>query len=402
MKPRTELIDPNKIVLPIGYNPPTEILDATVQSVKEQGLFHSPLIKDNYEIIAGKLRVKAARLAGLTEIECHVYPSDLSADDYQVLGLHENLKRYNLPWDQQVIQEKQLHDIRQAQHGTGTRGHKTGWSLRDTAAELNKSVGLLSEDIRLADAILADPSFARIGDKQTAKRVIFGKLKQLAQEQGISRPVDFQVNQCVHGSSEVILRMFSDQSFDACITDPPWLEFKDDKLIKDSFTSGVFKEVYRVLKANAFLYMFVSTQDWIIYYEELRNIGFNVQKWPLIWVKEGVVTRGSTSWQYQRDYEPIMLAVKGSPSLTTNGLLSSVYHCKVVPAVSLTHPNEKPPEIIKRLVDNCTYEGSIVLDPFAGSFVVPDVCKQMRRRYIAIERDAKYFIQGEKRLKGDI
>jgi len=282
--------------------------------------------------------------------------------------------------------------------GKGKQGKKKGWSLRDTAAELDMALGTLSEDLRMADAIMADPSLRRIEDKTTAKKVIFELLKRSGQELGAVAPVDFETNVCHLGGSESILQGYKDDTFDACITDPPWLEFKDSSLTRDAFTLPVFAEVYRVLKQNAFLYAFVSTQDWIFYQDELVKIGFSVQKWPLIWVKEGVLTHGRKTWEYQRDYEPIILAVKGSPAVTAS-MLSSVMSCKVVPSVKLIHPNEKPPEVIKRLMDHCSYEGSLILDPFAGSFVVADVAKQMGRRYVAIEKDKTFYAQGLERLK---
>lgn len=400
---REETVEVSKIIFPLSYTPDQEQLEGMIASIKGRGLIHPPLIKENFEIVVGKLRLSAIKVLDPTGfIECKVCASNLSPDEYQIESIHENLKRFNLTWQAQVLYEKELHDIRIAQHGDvrGERGggHKVAWTLRDTAHELKMSFGLLSEDIRIAQVILANPDFSKVKDKQTAKQIIFKQLKQITQEQGVTRPISFETDVCHHGSSEIVLTAYDDCTFDACITDPPWLEYKDDKLTKDVFTLDVFKQVYRVLKQNSFLYAFVSTQDWMIYYSDLQKIGFSVQKWPLIWVKEGVLSRGTRTWEYQRDYEPVLLAVKGSPALTGN-MLSSIFSCKVIPSMKLTHPNEKPPEVMKRLLDNCSYEGSLVLDPFAGSGVVLEACKNMKRRYIGIERDTKYFHQIVKRLE---
>jgi hypothetical protein len=395
---KTDSFDPSKLILPKDFKADPKNLEWMISSVRDEGLLHPPLIKDNLEVFAGKLRVVACRANNLTEILCRVYPSNLPDEEYRILSLHENLKRYNLPWYEQVAKEKELHELRQAAAGAGKKGKKVGWSLRDTAEELNMSFGVLSEDIRMADAIVSDPSLRRIQDKSTARRVILEGIKRSNQELGASAPAKVELNVCHLGGSESILRMYPDNTFDVCLTDPPWLEFKDASLTRDAFTLPVFKEVFRVLQANSFLYAFVSTQDWLFYQENLAKIGFSVQKWPLIWVKEGVLSYGSRSWEHQRDYEPIILAVKGSPALV-NRMCSSVMSCKVVPSGKLTHPNEKPKEIIKRLLELCTYDGSVVLDPFAGSFVVPKVCKEMRRRYVAIEKDQDYYSKGVDKLK---
>lgn len=396
-KIRTESIDPSRIIIPKDYKPDSEALAGLVSSIKEVGLQNNPAIKENGEIIAGKLRVLAC-VGILDQIDVSIYPSDLDPKEYEIISIHENLKRYNLPWYEEVIQEAKLHELRQSEHGEGKTGKKVGWSIRDTAAELNISFGYLSEDIRMAQAVLADPNLRKITDKTTARRVILRTIKRINQEQGLGAPLTFKANQCICGSSEVVLQAYDNCTFDACITDPPWLEYKDSSLIRDEFTLSVFRQIYRTLKSNAFLYMFVGTQDWIYYELELTKIGFHVQKWPLIWVKEGSLSYGNRSWEYQRDYEPILLAVKGSPAVTTN-MISSVMSCKVVPSAKMIHPNEKPPEVIKRLIDHCSYEDSIIVDPFAGSFVVPDTCKLMNRKYIAIEKNKQYFTKGEARLK---
>lgn len=396
---RVENLDPAQLKLPDNFSPDRERLSAILLSIKEQGLLHPPCVKDTGEVFAGRMRVLACKELKLEQIECHVYPSTLDEDEYKVYSLHENLKRFNLDWSNQVICEKELHELRIAQNGQGKKGKKVGWSLRDTAAELQMAFGTLSEDIKLAEAVTADPQLARIKDKATARRVILSQIKR-NEQQKVSQvnPSGAAYNCCLHGGSEVILQQYPDEFFDACITDPPWIEFKDKSLIRDQYTLPVFKEVFRTLKMNSFLYAFVGMQDWIFYHEELPKIGFNVQKWPLIWAKEGSISRGCLSWQHQRDFELIILAVKGSPALTSS-MLSSVMSCKVVPGFQLVHPNEKPKAIINRLIEACTFENATVLDPFAGSFVVGAVCKELRRNYVCIENNAEFYQKGVERLK---
>src|SRR6267142_1789663 len=226
---RTEAVNPEDIIIPGDYTPDFDQLDGLIASIKANGLFHPPIIKENKQIVAGRLRTLACR--GLfPTINCTICPNDLDEDEYQLISLHENLKRHNLPWYEQVIKEKELHDLRQAQVGIGATGKKIGWGLRDTANELNMALGAISQDIRLAEAVLNDPSLRKIQDKTTAQRVIFREIKRLNQSLGTTQPTKFDTDVIHHGSSEVILKLYDDAVFDACITDPPWLEFRDDKL----------------------------------------------------------------------------------------------------------------------------------------------------------------------------
>lgn len=381
-------------------------VESLANSIKEQGLLHSITVhKMNgaYRVIAGNKRLKAMKLLGVPEIECVVKEGDLSPDDLSEIQIHENLKRYNLPWYEQVELTNQLHLLRQRQKGApknkrGGGGIKTGWSMRDTALELGQALGTIAQDIQLANLLASNPHLKHIKDKTTALKVVKQMLKRHEMEEFASIPRDIEVDQIYLGESASILSNFPDNIFDACITDPPWLKFmKDDKLTRDEETLPVFKEIYRTLKIDSFLYLFVGMDDFIFYREELGKLGFQVQQYPMIWNKGNQVTQGTRQWEYFRNYELITLAVKGRPALTVNNQ-SAFFDFPPVPSQKLVHPNEKPVEIIKKILAHCTYEKSLVLDPFAGSGVLGRACKEMGRSYILIERELKYYKQIERAL----
>src|ERR1700704_6337766 len=96
-------ISPELIILPLSYSPLQERLLEMEDSIRRQGILHNPCIKDNNEIIAGKLRVLSARNIKLPTITCNSYPSDLTPDEYLEISLEENLRRDNLPWHELVI-----------------------------------------------------------------------------------------------------------------------------------------------------------------------------------------------------------------------------------------------------------------------------------------------------------
>ena len=400
-------IDPKEIKgIPI-YDEREAFLLGLSQSIKEHGLWFPPIITDTGLIVSGKKRVIATLILGLPRITCSVVSSKETEEFYSILRLHENLKRKNLDWHEELLLEKELHDLHikeYGQRGWGAVGAKEketkkGWSLRDTAKELEMSFGVLSEDVRMAEAIIADPSLKRIKDKKTARKVIFEQWKRITQEQdsgAVAPTVEINTVHC--GGSDIILQMYPNNTFDCCLTDPPWLRFKDITLTKDEFTLNVFKQIYRVLKQNSFLYAFVSTPDFKEYCIDLPKIGFQVQEIPLIWIKEGVLTQGTRSWEYQRSYELILLAVKGSPALTSS-MLSPIFSTKVVHSSKLIHPNEKPVEVIKQIIEHSTYDNALILDPFAGSGVVGVAAKQMRRNYVLIEKDKQFYSKIMERLK---
>lgn len=384
-------------------------IDQLCVSIREDGLLHPLTVypKDGrYVVDAGRKRYIALQKLGFKNIKCLVLSPDLTVERRKEVALRENLVRFNLPWYDQVVMQAELFAIRQAQHGKGTGGRprggeRSGFSLRDMAQELGRGLGTISEDMRLAEAVMANPNLRKIKDKITAKRLVFHELKRIETEveAGMTKPHDMPLDVALLGESSAVLSNFPDRVFDAVITDPPWLEYKDESLTADDKTLSVFSEVYRVMKMGSFLYMFVSTADFILYSTELPKIGFKLQQMPLIWVKEGVITHGMRSWEYARDYEPILLAVKGVPVLTTSSQLSAIFSFPVVHSSKLIHPNEKPIALIQKIISHCTYENSVILDPFAGSGVIGDAAIKTKRHFVLIEREKKFFDNIEKRLK---
>ena len=67
------------------------------------------------------------------------------------------------------------------------------------------------------------------------------------------------------------------------------------------------------------------------------------------------------------------------------------------------HPTQKPTEIIRRLVKALSYEGSLVMDFFAGSGTTGRVCIEENRHSIMVDSDnslKRYFEMHRKKMSG--
>lgn len=62
-----------------------------------------------------------------------------------------------------------------------------------------------------------------------------------------------------------------------------------------------------------------------------------------------------------------------------------------VPAQKLIHPNEKPVTLLEYLVNTYSRPGDLILDNCMGSGSTGVACMNAKRRFIGIEKDAKYF-----------
>jgi site-specific DNA-methyltransferase (adenine-specific) len=58
-----------------------------------------------------------------------------------------------------------------------------------------------------------------------------------------------------------------------------------------------------------------------------------------------------------------------------------------------------PERLLARIIEACSNEGDLVLDPFAGSGTTLAVAKKLRRRFLGFELSAEYVRQVQKRLE---
>lgn len=75
-----------------------------------------------------------------------------------------------------------------------------------------------------------------------------------------------------------------------------------------------------------------------------------------------------------------------------------VIHCNRISGQKLHHPNEKPVELMKQLVEAVTVPDQIVCDPFMGSGSTGVACKKAGRSFWGCELDAGYYELSQRRI----
>ena len=64
------------------------------------------------------------------------------------------------------------------------------------------------------------------------------------------------------------------------------------------------------------------------------------------------------------------------------------------------HPSQKPESLLERIILASTNKGSLVFDPFAGTFTSAAVAKRLGRNSISIESQEEYLKIGLRRVLG--
>lgn len=238
------------------------------------------------------------------------------------------------------------------------------------------------------------------------------------------------INKVFCKSSE-LMEEIQENSLHLMVTSPPYNVGKlyDKDLSLDEYRAlliRVFSEVYRVLVpggracinvANLGRKPYIPLHAYII--EDMLGIGF-LMRGEVIWNKASSASP-STAWgtwlspanPILRDiHEYILIFSKdmfsrkqlerSDSTISKNEFLEftrSVWTFSAEQAKKVGHPAPFPVELPYRLIQLYTFEGDVVLDPFAGSGATCIAALKANRRYIAYDIDSEYVKLAEKRIK---
>ena len=125
-----------------------EALKELSDSIKEHGVFQPIIVKKSikgYEIIAGERRVKASRLAGLTEIPAII--RDFNDQEMMEIALLENLQRENLNAIEEATAYKKL------QETLAVTQEELAKRLGKSRSHITNMIGILSLPQNIQDEI---------------------------------------------------------------------------------------------------------------------------------------------------------------------------------------------------------------------------------------------------------
>ena len=382
------------------------------QSIKEVGLIQPIVIDNENNLIAGERRLKAVGILNWTNITAVRY-DELSTIQKLTIELHENSKRKNFSWQEDVELKEKILNLKQEEDPTFTI-EKAVEFIGD-----GKSLRSYQDDLFLAKAIKRNPEIAKEKDKANARRKAeriqerdFRKLMLQASgdSDGISSPKGCSVRienvDCVKG-----MQKLPDNCIDLVITDFPfgvdlnknhdfkksWDEvYEDDEadLLHDLLPDVAF-ELARIMKEGAHGYIFFPSK----FYTEFKAALFdqlNLDPIPLIWNKMVGGTSFAPYSRYAPNYEPILHIWKGtSRKSSAPGYSVLNFENKIS---DKTHPAEKPVSLITYLVEQSSIEGETILDCFSGSGVTMAVSKRLNRKGIAFELSTRWFELGIERI----
>jgi site-specific DNA-methyltransferase (adenine-specific) len=129
----------------------------------------------------------------------------------------------------------------------------------------------------------------------------------------------------------------------------------------------------------------------------LAGRNFTASHETLIWAAKSKSAKHTFNYQLSKSWD--------SPKdklLNPGKQMRSVWSIAATPKSEKKHghhPTQKPLELLRRLVEICTREGDLVLDPFCGSGTTGVAAISARRAFIGIEMEVEFLHLSRKRIE---
>ena len=357
-------------IKPYPKNPrKNQSVKKVAESLKEFGWQQPIVVDEDYVVIAGHTRLKAAQQLKYKEVLIHV-ASGLSEDEVTAYRIADNRTAEGAEWemglliDELVALDKNDYDL------TGT-GFDVG--------ELNKILKVGQDAVDKIPPVPDDPV------SQTGDLYLLGKHRLL----------------CGDATSEAdVALLFDGVVPNLMVTDPPYgVDYKPQWRADVGVNKSVKKmgqvsnddradwsEAWALFPGDVAYCWHAGVRSSEVQ-ASLEAAGFNIRS-QIIWSKDRfALSRGHYHWQH----EPCWYAVRNKASWSGGRAQSTVWNIKARDDSGHGHGTQKPVECMRRPIENNSSEGQAVYDPFVGSGTTIIAAESAGRVCYAIDVDPAYI-----------
>jgi DNA modification methylase len=411
------LIEPKNITVKEGlerYRKDLGAVKVLANSIKRIGQIQPILITREQELVVGGRRLAACSLLGI-KIKC-IYENSHSDFALRLLELEENLHRKDFSPGEKCLAIRDLHSMKQEEHGKSRSGQAGGWTLDDTAKIMGCSRGSIIEDIKNARMIDAFPELVDVkkkGDIKKAARGLEKLTKAIAGLKELKTVTEDDLIQYYFTDAITFMPTIKNASVDILLTDPLYgiehetlIENNDHKLTFDDSTEKALL-VYKFLAEESFRFTTDTAHGFIFlapeHFTSIQQM-FITAKWqayvkPIIWFKPNTGQCNVPSHWPASSYEMILYIKKEKARIVKEGQPDHITLNSLVSGSTKDHIYEKPVPLLLNLLDRVSIPGGVLFDPFAGSCSSLIAGREKQLKVIGCDNSKEAFAIGTAKIK---
>lgn len=225
-----------------------------------------------------------------------------------------------------------------------------------------------------------------------------------------------------------VMKLIETESIDVIFADPPYFLSNGGQSISSGkkvsvnkgewdkkanysdtsvFTNRWLSECYRLLKTNGTIWVSGTHHNIFEVEKEMSRIGYKIIN-IIIWHKSDPPPLLYKN-KFRFSYEMIIWAKKSVGYTFNYNRMFEINDKEMEDVWTLSavqnrekcfgyHPTQKPECLIERIIVASSDKGDVILDPFMGSGTTCFVAKKLRRKFIGIEKEEKYYTIANKRV----
>lgn len=417
-----------------------------LETISTRGLIQPIVLNrnsdDTVQLVAGGRRLTFLKQAGVTvlyhgttcqpEKPGYIFASELPEDVRREIELYENIGRRPMSWQERVLSIEEIHNLKMRKATLD----REEWGMRETGAELGVALGHLSDMIRVARELRkggpitgckhlrdAFQYLLRVAEDEAkanlAKMTTHGiatpapapsSAVRLPNETGAeAAPLVVPLSQMlVQGDCTTLMNAMPPDSVDHIISDWPYAidmsnlqqqgtgmdisRVEDTHDVDKNLTDypGWLSAMYRVLRPGGFCVLFYDNVHFHLIREWAEYDGFQVQRWPFVWVKTSPCLNQSAFKNFTKATEFAIVMRKGN---ATAPKALGVNYWIGGRASGQSNPFAKPDGLWTHLYTSLCLPGQSVLDPFAGEGSSTTAAIYYGLRPLAFESEQSHFNQ---------
>jgi len=396
-------------------------LEELAASINTVGLIN-PLVVDNeLNLIAGERRFTACRdILGWTSITVQ-YAQECAPAELHLIELEENVKRVDLPWQDQCRAVAQYHAIR--------KNLEEGWTASATAGAIGMKATEVHNRILVSEALdEGDPLVLKADNYSVARGIIQRKQqrKVSSETDAISSMVGSPLTPLSGPNAHLATpvpelpiaaaphpflladftqwaRTYTERKFNFLHCDFPYGinankhdmgaatsfgGYADSEDIYWSLISALADAMDTLVASSAHMMFWFSLDYYTETKSRLEAMGWTVNPFPLIWHKSdnsGILPdpkRGP-----RRIYETAFLCSRGD-----RHIVQAVANLYSAPNTKIIHMSEKNFDMLRHFFRMFVDDSTVMLDPTMGSGNAVVAAQTMNAAYVlGLEQDETFF-----------